>query len=1400
MKRSLLCVLELFLISTLFNVNAEEHDKAVVIANNTTIPTGGSVTLTCDVKKSTNLKFEWFRETSSEKPSAMSNISERVISVLKGGNYTCKPAGENVIITESDSVTIQETVRNRITVTLQHSWSQIFTGETITLRCEIQGGEGKVWKYEWTAPNTNSPPTSSEYRISRVSVSHSGDYRCRGSSDYLLTGWSDAFRLTVSSSKPRATLTAQSSVIPAGGSVTLSCSVEGSAGWKFDWFRRDSVSSKAQLMRGNEANRVISVSQGGLYHCRGGRGDPVYYTEDSSDVTVQQTLRNRITATLKHSWSQIFTGETITLRCEIQGGEGKVWKYEWTAPNTNSPPTSSEYRISRVSVSHSGDYRCRGSSDYLLTGWSDAFRLTVSSSKPRVTLTAQSSIIPAGGSVTLSCSVEGSAGWKFDWFRRDSVSSKAQLMRGNEANRVISVSQGGLYHCRGGRGDPVYYTEDSSDIILQRTVRNRITVKLQHSWSQIFTGETITLRCEIQGGEGKVWKYEWTAPNTNSPPTSSEYRRVSVSHSGDYRCRGSSDYLLTGWSDAFRLTVSYKPRATLTAATTMIPVGGSVTLTCSVQSSDGWKYEWFRRTQRTSEVQIRDQQNRDIRVSQGGIYSCRGTRGNPVYYTDISNDVTIEKSISNKVVVKQQPNWPQIFRDETITLTCEVQEGGETTEWEYEWRGPRTPTQWTHNNYVTFRVSSSGDYMCKSRRRDDSYSSTEWSEAFTLSVSNKPRATLTAGTTIIPVGGSVTLTCSVQSSDGWKYKWFRRTQRYYEVQIRDQQNRDIRVSQGGIYRCRGTRGNPVYYTDISDDVTIEKTISNKVVVKQQPNWPQIFRGETITLTCEVQEGGETTEWYYLWKGPSTPTQWTHNNDVTFRVSESSSGDYMCKSRRRDDSYSSTEWSEAFTLSVSIPSKPTVTLQPSWPQIYSGETVTVRCEIQGGEGAQWTYEWTPAKLNTPPTSNEHRITVTESDSGGYSCRGRRDYFFSEWSDIITLTVSYKARPVLTVSPSWLSPGASVTLNCEVEHLSAGWSFYWYKAVPDLSEKSSSYELLPDGNGTANNSYIIHGQTHTAGYVCRAGRGDPEYHTDHSQPKFVWSADVHSAASLTVSPDRVQHFTSDSVSLTCEGKFAEWRVRKFSEDGRLYSDCRRMTGSTCNINTSKSDTAVYWCESGSGEFSSAVNITVQNDGNGPILVSPVHPVTEGASVSLSCSLRTQKILSNVFFYHNDKLIQNDTRGELKISAVSKSDEGFYKCQYSGRESAQSWMSVKVGVLCPECSSLPVWLIVGLACGISVFIIVLLSFYHYRRKKDSSFISPMTTTNHVVNQSEIHKHNSLDHGAGEIQDVTYSEIQLKHVGKKKNHHKSQEHTIYSEVKVGVEEKPSPAATNEELYSKSY
>jgi len=76
---------------------------------------------------------------------------------------------------------------------------------------------------------------------------------------------------------------------------------------------------------------------------------------------------------------------------------------------------------------------------------------------------------------------------------------------------------------------------------------------------------------------------------------------------------------------------------------------------------------------------------------------------------------------------------------------------------------------------------------------------------------------------------------------------------------------------------------------------------------------------------------------------------------------------------------------------------------------------------------------------------------------------------------------------------------------------------------------------------------------------------------------------------------------------------------------------------------------------------------------ILVTPAHPVREGDSVTLGCKLKKKELLSNVFFYKNEKLVQNDTREEMIIAPVSESDEGFYRCRYSGKESLQTWMAV-------------------------------------------------------------------------------------------------------------------------------
>ncbi|XP_073330724.1 Fc receptor-like protein 5 [Pagrus major] len=564
---------------------------------------------------------------------------------------------------------------------------------------------------------------------------------------------------------------------------------------------------------------------------------------------------------------------------------------------------------------------------------------------------------------------------------------------------------------------------------------------------------------------------------------------------------------------------------------------------------------------------------------------CRAGRGDPVSYTHYSESKFVwSADFHSSASLTVSPDRAQHFTSDSVSLSCE----GNST----EWRVKRLSTEDRYlSDCTTWRTMTGSTCNIKTYRPSDAVywcesGSGEFSNAVNITIqANRPKAELRADDRDIPVGGSVTLTCSVNPSAGWKYFWYRgeKTSEHLTTQLSAGR---IRVSEEGVYWCRGGRGEPVYYTEYSDSITINKNVHNKAVVTLQPNWSEIYRGERITLRCEIKDGGDT-EWEYEWKTPNS--------------------------------------------------------------------------------------------EKPTNQNEHRIWfATESHRGDYRCKGRKksEKSSTDWSDPFKLTVSDKPRPVLTVSPSWLSAGASVTLSCSVKDQSAGWRFYWYKTVPDISNYFYSYELLPgSSSGTEQDSYIVHGQTHTAGYMCRAGRGDPVLYTDYSESKFVLSGDFHSSASLTVSPDRAQHFTSDSVSLSCEGNSTEWRLKRLSAEDRYLSDCttwRTMTGSTCNMDTYLPSDAVYWCESGSGEFSNAVNITIQ-DGD-MILLSPARPVTEGDSVSLSCKVRNQTFNSTVFFYHNEKLIQRDTRWELNISAVSKSDEGFYKCQHSGQESAQSWMSVQ------------------------------------------------------------------------------------------------------------------------------
>uniref|UniRef100_A0A3B3X7Q5 Ig-like domain-containing protein n=1 Tax=Poecilia mexicana TaxID=48701 RepID=A0A3B3X7Q5_9TELE len=252
-----------------------------------------------------------------------------------------------------------------------------------------------------------------------------------------------------------------------------------------------------------------------------------------------------------------------------------------------------------------------------------------------------------------------------------------------------------------------------------------VVVTRRPNWPQMFSGETITLTCEVWGGETTEWTCEWSRDGSNIHRTNSKDWTFSVSEHVCVNC--------------------------------MINV---LNVLCCV----------------------------------------------------LGANLTID------------PNWSTFHPGESVTFTCDMNEG-KATDWEYEIRrnGEQFIQSDQHKSYMLqpIQIDHSGEYQCCGVRKR--FSLTKCSGTVSLNVTAQPKAKLTAGPTTIPVGGSVTLSCSVEPSAGWKYRWLRRTSDTPEVQLTDEENRDINVKQGGIYRCVGERGNTNFRSVVSDEVIITKT-------------------------------------------------------------------------------------------------------------------------------------------------------------------------------------------------------------------------------------------------------------------------------------------------------------------------------------------------------------------------------------------------------------------------------------------------------------------------------------------------------------------------------------------------------------------------------------------------
>ncbi|XP_062373269.1 Fc receptor-like protein 5 [Sardina pilchardus] len=733
-----------------------------------------------------------------------------------------------------------------------------------------------------------------------------------------------------------------------------------------------------------------------------------------------------------------------------------------------------------------------------------------------------------------------------------------------------------------------------------------------------------------------------------------------------------------------------------------------VTLRCHFQKYTDWfQYTWY-----NNGTAIPSESNQTITVTLPDNpaqhqYGCEGHRISSPQTSQRSDALSITSLDMPTPLVTVEPHGP-VFIGETVILKCEM---GHQNVWTYRWniRPSGHYRYWAeysdsfHDWYNYLSMSEFDEntltikevaefhqarYTCVGRRKTSSISSRS-RVPFDLRLHSL--RTLTATLFIQPQsvvlpGETVTLKCVIQSYSDWTFKWYKdwSPNLVFESEGNTFNINAAVESDGGQYWCQGERRDRPILSDKSRRVTLHVKSSEPKLTLSPDH--QLLTGDSVTLRCELGVSSGLVFYWYRDTQTSDPVNQTDGDSYSISsVKVSDGGQYWCKAGRGDPF--STPYSNGVWVSVTDKPKISIIIKPNSTEFFLGENVSLRCEIQCGGDSNWDYSWYKNGLTSPLLSSVQEYTFAiESGTGetNYTCKGtHKNILFSTTESVSIKVVSGKADLKIN-RESWLTEGDSVTLSCAVIGSTTGWRFHWYKMIPHSDTVSSSMckdltrceEVISESTRRAGGSYTLSpvALRHTGVYVCRAERGEPAIHTEFSSPQPLWVIGQSPPASLVISPNRNQHLSSESLTLTCtmQENSARWDVVKFRSE--RISTCPDMKESTCTLaDLDTSDCGVYWCQDQLGSKSNPVNITVQDDD--VILESPAHPVLEGDPLTLRCIHRQRPLHFRGDFYKDDSPLNQTSDGEMTIHSVSKEHEGSYWCQRSYQaKSPKTWITVR------------------------------------------------------------------------------------------------------------------------------
>ncbi|XP_064175933.1 basement membrane-specific heparan sulfate proteoglycan core protein-like [Anguilla rostrata] len=642
-------------------------------------------------------------------------------------------------------------------------------------------------------------------------------------------------------------------------------------------------------------------------------------------------------------------------------------------------------------------------------------------------------------------------------------------------------SDQGQYWCEGRLEGRNVTSQRSDSINLTVAALPKPTLTVEPKWRPLYNGETITLRCEVDSYSN--WTYSWykDQPQMALSQTAGysvtgnrlTIRGAAGSDQGQYWCEGRLEgrNVTSQRSDSITVAVlslmtrlgSPKNVLTLQPNRPLFFTGETVTLRCSGRPFKHYGFTWSRIE---SNIWVHKHASHDniytiapVTEAHSGVYTCSAE--------SMSDPVRLNVSALPKATLTVQPKWRPLYNGETVTLSCEVDSD---SNWIYSWykdQAQMALSQTAGHSVTGNRLNipgaagtDQGQYWCEGRLEGRNVTS-QRSNSITVTVLSlmtrlgSPKAVLTLQPNwpLFFTGETVTLTCSGRPFKHYGFVWFRYESDSRLLKHASQDNiytiAPVTEAHSGVYICEAD--------STSDPVRLNVSTLPKATLTVEPKWHPLYNGETVTLRCEVDS---YSNWTYSWckDHAQMAVSQTAGHSVTGNrltipgAAGSDQGQYWCEGRLEGRNVTS-QRSDSINLTVAALPNASLTVQPKWHPLYSGETITLRCEVDSY--CNWTYSWykDQAQMAVSQTAGHsvtgNRLTIpgaAESDQGQYWCEGRLEgrNVTSQRSDSINLTIATLPKASLTVEPKWrlLYNGENVTLRCEVDTYS-NWTHFWFR---------------------------------------------------------------------------------------------------------------------------------------------------------------------------------------------------------------------------------------------------------------------------------------------------------------------------------------------------------------------